>query len=81
MNRPIMHIMSPPGIIFVFVPMQSQKITSSVLFLKERAHRTCDAALWGGVGSREIVRMSGRDCIVAAIGENVEIISILDNKE
>ena len=33
------------------------------------------------MGSREIVRMSGRDCIVAAMGENVEIISILDNKE
>ena len=75
-----MHIMIPPGIIFVLVPVQLQKITS-VLFLKERAHRTCDAALWGEVRSREILQMSGRDCIAAAIGENVGITSILDNKE
>jgi len=48
MNRPIMHIMSPPGIIFVFVPMQSQKITSSVLFFEGKGPQNLWCRLGGG---------------------------------
>lgn len=44
-------------------------------FLKK--NKTCDAAWCLSVGSREILWCSGLDCIVAAIGENVGITSIL----